>query len=112
VTTALDKILKRALRIKGIGGQFAISDNEIEQAVLTSLAQRDEDASACPSEIARTLAPIEDESWRVLMPRIRDAVARLARADRVIITRGRQILSPDNLNGGPIRIRRGIQFRC
>jgi len=90
----------------------AISNAELEEAVLSSLAQRDEEASACPSEIARTLAPLEGESWRALMPRIRDAVARLACADRVIITRGRQILSPDNLNGGPIRVRRGRQFRC
>lgn len=34
----------------------AISDTELEEAVLSSLAQRDENASACPLEIARTLA--------------------------------------------------------
>ncbi len=87
-----------------------MTDEQIEAEVLTSLAHRDEQSSACPSEIARSLSPGDGDAWRELMPRIRAVTARLAHAGRVVITRGRVIVSTDHLEGGPIRIRRGANF--
>jgi hypothetical protein len=87
-----------------------ITDQQIEAEVLACLAHRDERSSLCPSEIARQLGPADGEIWRELMPRVRDVAARLAREERVVITRGLRVLSPDHMAGGPIRIRRGKRF--
>jgi len=88
-----------------------ISDEQIEVEILASLANRDPASSVCPSEIARALAPLNDGEWRLLMPRIRNVVAALARNDRVLATRGPITLNPRDLEGGPIRVRRGKRFK-
>ena len=85
-----------------------IDDAALEAGILQSLQRRDFKAPVCPSEIARSLA--DDESWRSLMPRIREILKRLIRQERVAATRGRRVLSAETLEGGPIRIRRGRRF--
>src|SRR3569623_139289 len=55
------------------------SPMQIEQAVLGMLAARGA-ATACPSEIARALAP---DDWRPLMDPVRAAAAHLQRQGRV-----------------------------
>lgn len=88
----------------------SITESRIEAEILDGLARRDENASVCPSEIARALAGAHGTSWRALMPRIRNVARRMALNQQVIVTRGTTVLSPDNLQGGPIRIRRGGRF--
>ena len=90
---------------------FAYDDRLIEAKIVASLSDRDAQASACPSEIARSLAPDNEKHWRSLMPQVREGVAKLARSGVVRITRGAAVLNPNDLAGGPIRIRRGPKFR-
>jgi Protein of unknown function (DUF3253) len=87
-----------------------ITDAALETGILAALSRRAADASACPSEIAREFAPHDELLWRSLMPRIREAAARLSSSERVLITRGAQVLAPDEFVGGPIRLRRGAKF--
>lgn len=69
---------------------------QIEAALLALLAGREK--TACPSEVARSLGG----NWRALMPRVREAAARLA--GRVeVLQRGEPV---DPLQArGPIRMR-------
>ncbi len=60
-----------------------------EEAILALLARRRPDATICPSEAARLLAP---EDWRPLMPVVREAAARLADEGRVeVMQQGRAV---------------------
>lgn len=65
------------------------------------LAERDCDATMCPSEVARALRP---DGWRALMPDVRDAARGLAREGRVVVTQRGAALSPDAEWRGPVRI--------
>jgi len=76
------------------------SPRQIEQAVMGMLAARGT-ATACPSEIARALAP---DDWRPLMDPVRAAAAHLQRQGRVDAY---QHGKPVQVEGarGPIRLR-------
>ena len=71
-----------------------------EEAILEILDERGA-ASACPSEVARRMAP---EEWRGQMDAVRDAARRLARRGLVTITQRGKALDPDSEFRGPIRI--------
>jgi Protein of unknown function (DUF3253) len=86
----------------------AVTDAVLKLEILNSLEYRDRAVSVRPSEIARSIA--DDKVWRPLMPRIRTILVQLVREQRVIVTRGTQVLSVDEIEGGSIRIRRGPQF--
>jgi hypothetical protein len=83
------------------------SDQQIEAALLSLIAQRGPQASACPSEVARALSPA---AWRTLMPRVRQVAGQLAQRGLLDISQGGQSVSATTLpNGpwkGPIRVRR------
>ena len=72
---------------------------DLEALILRMLSERE--GSLCPSEVARAAA----DDWRPLMPAIREAAARLAKADKVLVTqKGHGV---DALTArGPIRIRK------
>lgn len=82
------------------------SDQQIEAALLALATQRGEQASACPSEVARALSPSD---WRGLMPRVRQAAGGLALRGLLDISQGGALVSPKTLPCGPwkgaIRIR-------
>ena len=82
------------------------SDEQIEAALLALIAQRGKQSSACPSEVARALAP---EDWRDLMPRVRQVAGQLALRGLLDISQGGQSVPTATLpNGpwkGPIRVR-------
>ncbi|WP_079520343.1 MULTISPECIES: DUF3253 domain-containing protein [Rhodanobacteraceae] len=79
---------------------------DIEATIIQLLSRRAPEASICPSDVARALA--EDEAaWRALMPQVREVAATLARRGRVVITQGAERLSPDDIDRGPVRLRRG-----
>lgn len=78
-----------------------ITDALIETRIFSLLADRAQDASICPSEVARALAT--STPWRSLMPRIREVAGQLADNRRLVVTR--KGVSVNALNaGGPIRL--------
>lgn len=85
------------------------TNRDIENCMLELLGQRAEAASICPSDVARTLGR-DEAQWRALMVPVRQVAARLARDGVILITQGDVTLDPDNIDHGPIRLRRGPKF--
>ncbi|PBJ84100.1 S-adenosylmethionine tRNA ribosyltransferase [Lysobacteraceae bacterium NML93-0399] len=87
------------------------TEARIAAEIRTLLAARAPDASICPSEVARRLCA--SDHWRDAMPDVR-RVARALAADGLLrITQGDTVLDPaDNAAPGPIRLRRGPQWRA
>jgi hypothetical protein len=81
-------------------------DLQIEAALLALITKRGQQASACPSEIARQLSP---DDWRALMPRVRQVAGQLALRDLLDISQCGSSVStaalPDGPWKGPIRVR-------
>ena len=82
--------------------------SRISSTLFTLLRGREADKSICPSEVARCIGA--GESWRELMPTVREVAAELAKQNVLNITRGNDVLDPDAPGGGPIRLRRGAAF--
>jgi hypothetical protein len=79
------------------------ADAAIAQRIEALLAQRREDASICPSEVARSLAS-DEASWRALMPHIRRVADTMAAQGRLRVTQGGQDVNAIGAKG-PIRLR-------
>jgi hypothetical protein len=78
----------------------APSARQLEKAVLELLSQRGT-ATACPSEVARALAP---DGWRPLMEPVRAAAARLQKRGKVdVYQRGKPVRLEEAR--GPVRLR-------
>lgn len=78
------------------------TDRRLEATILELLAERRRDATICPSEAARKVAP---DGWRPLMERARAAARRLVAAGEIeIVQKGRPV-DPSTARG-PIRLRR------
>lgn len=77
-------------------------DSRIAETLLDLARKRGAQASFCPSEAARALAPAE---WKPLMPRVREVAGRLQRDGLIAVTQsGRAV---DALAAtGPIRLSR------
>lgn len=74
------------------------------EATLALLAARAEDATVCPSEVARVVAG-EGGAWRKAMPKIHAAVDALVNEGAVRLSwKGR----PLAMRAGPYRIARGV----
>ncbi|GGZ62777.1 hypothetical protein GCM10008101_16250 [Lysobacter xinjiangensis] len=86
-------------------------DAAIRDCVVALLRRRADDASICPSEVARALSPDETE-WRASMPQVRRVAAAMAESDEIAVTQGERELPSSEvmLAGGPIRLRRGRGF--
>lgn len=78
-------------------------DAALEAAILDLLASRRPDATICPSDAARRVAP---DDWRTLMEPTRRAARRLALQGRVRILQQGRAVDPGRIRG-PIRIARG-----
>lgn len=78
---------------------------EIESTILALLQERAAGASICPSDAARAVAEKNHKDWRDLMNSAREVAVRMTRAGRLKITRGTEILDPDALGRGPVRLR-------
>jgi hypothetical protein len=74
----------------------------LEQAILQLLEGRAREATICPSEAARVVAP---GAWRELMEPARAAARRLAAAGRIEITQRGRVVEPASIRG-PVRLRR------
>ena len=86
-----------------------IDDTTIERRIIELLAERSAESSICPSDVARSLLS-DETAWRALMPAVRQVAARLAEAGIVRITRGELTLSANQIDHGPVRLRRGRGF--
>ena len=77
-------------------------DAQIKSALLVLVQQRGVQASACPSEVARAIAPTD---WRGLMPQVRKVASRLAQQGKIEIAQRGQTVSASGPWTGPIRLR-------
>ena len=78
------------------------SKEDISRTIHDLLAARGPGKSICPSEVARQLAP---ESWRALMPLVRETASALSEAGEVIVTQKGSVVDPVAARG-PIRLSR------
>jgi hypothetical protein len=76
-------------------------DKLLSQTILTMAAERAPDKTVCPSEIARTLFPV---NWRKQMQDVRDAAVELQKKGKVTITQKGQPVDINYIKG-PIRIK-------
>jgi hypothetical protein len=77
------------------------TDELLERAIIELLAERNRNASICPSEAARR---VDGERFTELMDRARNAARRLEAAGRIVITqKGRPVDS--SRATGPIRLK-------
>lgn len=81
----------------------AVDDAAIERMIFALLDARRPDATICPSDVARALAPGASGAWRALMPPVREVAQRLADARRLTVTR-RGVPVDATSPGGPIRL--------
>jgi len=82
-------------------------DRMLEAAIVALLSERAAAASICPSEAARRVNP---ERWNSLMEPSRMAARRLVAKGCAEITQNNRVVDPSTAKG-PIRVRRGSQFR-
>lgn len=80
------------------------ADRGLERRILEMLAARAATSTICPSDVARAVAPENDE-WRALMEPVRRAARRLVASGEVEITQRGSVVDPSTAKG-PIRIRR------
>ena len=81
----------------------------IAEMISQLLDARAANASICPSEVARAVAP---EHWRDLMPQVRVVAAQMAMAGALRITQGPETVEPRAVlagqTRGPLRLRREL----
>lgn len=77
-------------------------DQALEHMIMQLLAKRSGDATICPSEAARAVAPHE---WRPLMEPARAAVRRLVVRGEVDMMQGGRVVDASTAKG-PVRVRR------
>jgi hypothetical protein len=78
------------------------SPADIEDAILSLLAQRDEGKTICPSDAARALAG--DADFRPLMDPVRARAREMRERGDLEVTQRGQPVDPDSAKG-PIRLR-------
>lgn len=79
------------------------ADDEIRATIDRLLDERAADATICPSEVARALAP--DPAWRELMERVRRVAATEQAAGRLEFRQRGEAVDPAGARG-PIRLAR------
>ncbi|MEO1093057.1 MAG: DUF3253 domain-containing protein [Pseudomonadota bacterium] len=72
----------------------------ITEAIMALIDERGEGRTACPSEVARRLAP---DDWRPLMPAIRAVAADLADRGWLVVSQGGQPIDRRHARG-PVRL--------
>jgi Protein of unknown function (DUF3253) len=74
---------------------------DLTRAILDLLSERAPEATICPSEAARAVAP---DDWRPPMPGAREAAAELADQGRLEVLQGGNQVDPRQARG-PVRLR-------
>lgn len=80
-------------------GGRRIDEAVLEDEIRTRVAARGVGKSICPSEVARALAGDDPQRWKQLMPSIRRAAIRLARAGELRILRKGKPVDPEDFKG-------------
>lgn len=78
-----------------------MNSDMIRECILKQVQQRGPDKSICPSEVARSLG---GETWRSLMPLVREVGADLAKLGAIVITQKGIPVDPQTARG-PIRFK-------
>lgn len=81
-----------------------MTDSRIADEILRQTAARGPEASICPSEVARALAPV----WRPLLGEVRRTAIRLAQAGQIEILRKGKPIEPAELKG-VVRLRARLE---
>ncbi|MBF2087245.1 DUF3253 domain-containing protein [Thermoleptolyngbya sp. C42_A2020_037] len=76
-----------------------MNSDMIRECILKQVQQRGPDKSICPSEVARSLG---GETWRSLMPLVREVGADLAKSGAIVVTQKGVPVDPQTAKG-PIR---------
>jgi hypothetical protein len=84
-------------------GAMPVSDDEIRDAIGRLLDSRQPQATICPSEAARALAP---QAWRPLMDQVRGVAVAMAQEGALEIRQGGRAVAADKPLRGPIRLAR------
>jgi hypothetical protein len=71
----------------------------LESALLRLVAERGPNATACPSEAARTVGGNHPDGWGPLMVPVRRIAVRLANEGRLVITRRGRPVDPNDFRG-------------
>lgn len=77
---------------------------EAIRASLLALARGRAPKTLCPSEVARAVAD-DEEAWRALMPRVREAAAALIAEGLIEATQKGKLIDDPRAARGPIRLR-------
>lgn len=78
-----------------------MNSDMIRECILKQVQQRGPDKSICPSEVARSLG---GETWRSLMPLVREVGADLAKSGAIVVTQKGVPVDP-HMAKGPIRFK-------
>ncbi len=78
-----------------------MTDAAVRKMLLQLADERGSEATFCPSEVARQLAP----QWRPLMPQVREVAAALVQEGRLVCTQRGVEVGPLEARG-PIRLAR------
>ncbi|MGF1492806.1 MAG: DUF3253 domain-containing protein [Microcoleaceae cyanobacterium] len=78
-----------------------INRDKVEQCILEKVRTRGTEKTICPSEVARELG---GETWRDLMPIVREIGAELSCQGKIVVLQKGQIVDPNQVKG-PIRYR-------
>lgn len=76
--------------------------DRLKSTILALARHRGPESSICPSDAARA---VDDKNWRGLMDDARELARELAKSGDVQITQRGDVLDPDGIWRGPIRIR-------
>lgn len=76
-----------------------MNSDMIRECILKQVQQRGPDKSICPSEVAREVG---GETWRSLMPLVREVGADLAQSGAIVVTQKGVPVDPRTAKG-PIR---------
>jgi hypothetical protein len=79
-------------------------DLALEASIRELVAARSGGATICPSEAARAVGGDDEDAWRALMERARNAARRLVAAGAIEVVQGGRVVDPSTAKG-PIRLR-------
>jgi hypothetical protein len=77
----------------------AADEAALEATILRLVAERGYGKTICPSEAARAHSGPAGDQWGAMMPAVRRASVRLAKAGRLVISRKGRIVDPDAIKG-------------
>lgn len=80
--------------------------HRIAATIRTLLRSRKPESSICPSDVARAVG---GQSWRSVMPVVRDVAAELATDGTIVVTQRDETVDVASARG-PVRLRRGPAF--